>query len=240
MGVLGRRDGLAARPDRPDARVGRGKDLLERHGRLTLRPMSRLHGLRHGLPLRSPVRRPDRRDARAGGESGRQIRVREAPPRGDLRSVSLPRTSTCARCRVAHLFADGSSAALPRERASEALAAASGADGCSHAVGFRGGFEVAAARARRGPRRAPGARGTSVRLRPGRFFPRRQRGDDPRPLGRRVRRSDSQGTGLLRRALDSCGAGRRGARVRAGNDRALRSRARWTRFWSTPRAAARA
>ena len=62
--ALARGDGLAARPHLPDGRARRRVDLAERHRRRALRPLPRLHGVRHRVPVRRAVRPADRADAR--------------------------------------------------------------------------------------------------------------------------------------------------------------------------------
>src|SRR5881296_2365688 len=87
----GRGDGLAARPDLPDAGRRRGTHRADRDLRPSPRPLSRLPSVRERVPLRRPLR---------------------LAPRGDTRPAPAPRSATPAAPPGAlHLFG------VPRARA---------------------------------------------------------------------------------------------------------------------------
>ena len=62
--ALARGDGLAARADLPDGGAARRDDPLNRDRGRALRPLPRLHGVRHVVPVGRPVRPADREHAR--------------------------------------------------------------------------------------------------------------------------------------------------------------------------------
>src|SRR5437870_12419000 len=146
----GRGDGLAARPDLPDAGRRRGTHRADRDLRPSPRPLSRLPSVRERVSLRRPLR---------------------LAPRGDTRPAPAPRSATpAAPPRALHLF--GVPRARARRRSARAPAplsavgapAAGAIDGRAAALPAApgdGGLARRRATRRAAPRAGPGARATA-------------------------------------------------------------------------------
>src|SRR5262249_9568978 len=116
--VVGRGDGLAARAHLPHEVAGRGQGAPVRRRRAPLRPLSRLHGLRHRLPVGRRLRRAHRANPRRGRAWAPPPARRPAVPRDDLRAVSppaaaAPRHGGAAPLREAGAALAGASAPAP-------------------------------------------------------------------------------------------------------------------------------
>ena len=95
---LERGDGLAPRPDPADGGEPRRHDLAQRDRHRALRPLPRLHGLRHGLPVGRQVRPADRGDPRDDRDRDHAALRRPASCAGRCSSCSPTRAGWGRRC----------------------------------------------------------------------------------------------------------------------------------------------
>ena len=89
-------DGLPARAHLPHEQ-GPQRGAHERRDGPSLRPLPRVHGLRHGLPLGRAVRQAHRGDARAGRAPLRAEGGRQGFQGDDLPVLPLPEPAACHR-----------------------------------------------------------------------------------------------------------------------------------------------
>ena len=87
---LERGDGLAARPDPADGEDRAGNAPAQPGSRRALRPLPRVHGLRHELPVGRPLRPPDRGDPGARRARAPAAARRAPPAPASLRDAAPP------------------------------------------------------------------------------------------------------------------------------------------------------
>src|SRR5262249_34319560 len=126
-------DGLAARADLVDERPRRGHARTHGHGRRALRPLPRVHGLRHLLPFRRAVRPADRADAGSDRGATRPCARRLAPASARLLGLSTPAAAAGGpRARAARARA-AAPALVPAARRARAALALVGVGARAHA-----------------------------------------------------------------------------------------------------------
>ena len=99
LAALGRGDGHAARADLPDGGARRREDGALAAGDSALRPLPRLHGVRHLVPVGREVRPPHRVHESVRRGAGRASAGRAAPARRRLRRPPASRAGPAPRWR---------------------------------------------------------------------------------------------------------------------------------------------
>ena len=121
--VVGRRDGLAARPHRPDEGRRRRDARARRDGGRALRRVPGLHGVRPCVPVGRSLRPADRTRRGRGSSAYRAHAGRPRVPRADLRALPVSAAAARAVVRALRLRAQRPATAGARQRRPRAAAA---------------------------------------------------------------------------------------------------------------------